>query len=357
MTAARMSRLAMGGAIAGLLLLSALVAWQGWHEVLRAIERAGWALLLLVPLRLLTLALDARAWQILLEAALRTCSAGAAGPAPGLLFLLWVATVREAVNRLLPAGGVGGEVVGMRLVRTRLPDTAATAPIAASVIVEVLLTIAVLYLFCGLGVVLMARIAAGMPQVWVIAASLALSLPLPLLAWWLLRHAAPFQRLERWSVRLRGAHFPRLPALPDLDSAGLDAAVARLFGRHRRLLRALGWQLLSYLLGSLETWYALRLLGHPVDLTAAIAIEALTQAARHASFLVPAGLGVQEAAVLLFGYLAGVGGEVALSLALVKRMRETVLGLPALLSWHWFEARQFRRTRPAPRVRRRGLRR
>jgi putative membrane protein len=336
-----MSRLAIGGALAGLLLLSALVAWQGWHAVLGAVGHAGWALLLLVPLRLLTLALDVRAWQILLEPP----PGAPVARAPGFLFLLWVAAVREAVNRLLPAAGVGGEVVGVRLVRTRLPDTAA---VAASVIVEVLLTMAVLYLFCGLGVVLMAQVAAGMRQVWVIAASLALSLPLPLLAWWLLRHGAPFQRLERWSLRLLGAHSP---SLPDLDGARLDAAVARLFGRHGRLLRALAWQLLSYLLGSLETWYALRLLGHPVGVTAAIAIEALTQAARHASFLVPAGLGVQEAAVLLFGVLAGVGGEVALSLALVKRMREIVFGLPALLSWHWFEASRLRRARPAPRVR------
>jgi len=320
-----MSRLAIAGALAGLLLLSALVAWQGWHEVLRAVGQAGWALLLLAPLRLFTLALDVRAWQILLK------------PAPTFPFLFWVAAVREAVNRLLPAAGVGGEVVGVRLVRTRLPDTAA---VAASVIVEVLLTMIVLYLFCGLGVVLMARIAAGMRQVWVIAAALALSLPLPLLAWWLLRHGAPFQRLERWSLRLLGAR------TPDLDGARLDAAVLRLFGRHGALLRALGWQLLSYLLGSLETWYALRLLGHPVDLATAVAIEALTQAARHASFLVPAGLGVQEAAVLLFGFLAGVGGEVALSLALVKRMREIVLGLPALLSWHWFEARRLHQARP-----------
>ena len=323
-----MSRLAIAGALAGLLLLSALVAWQGWHEVLRAVGQAGWALLLLAPLRLFTLALDVRAWQILLK------------PAPTFAFLFWVAAVREAVNRLLPAAGVGGEVVGVRLVRTRLPDTAA---VAASVIVEVLLTMIVLYLFCGLGVLLMARIAAGMHQVWVIAAGLALSLPLPLLAWWLLRHGAPFRRLERWSLRLLG---PNSQTRPELDGARLDAAVLRLFGRHGALLRALGWQLLSYLLGSLETWYALRLLGHPVDLATAVAIEALTQAARHASFLVPAGLGVQEAAVLLFGFLAGVGGEVALSLALVKRMREIVLGLPALLSWHWFEARRLHQARP-----------
>jgi putative membrane protein len=190
----------------------------------------------------------------------------------------------------------------------------------------------------------MAHIAGGREQVWVIAASLLLSLPLPLLAWWLLRDGTAFQRLERWAVRLFGE---RTLATLNIDGAALDGAIGRLLQQRGRLLRALGWQLASYVLGSFETWYALRLLGHPVDASTAVAIEALSQAARHAGFMVPAGLGVQEAAVLLFGVLAGVGGEVALSLALVKRMREIVLGIPALLSWQWFEARAWRRERVA----------
>ena len=325
-----MRRLALAGAAAGLALLIALVAWEGWQDVLHAFARAGWPLLLLVPLRIATLAPDAWAWRILLLPL-------APARAPGLAFLLWVASVREAVNRLLPVAGVGGEVVGLRLARTRIPDTAG---VAASLVVEVLLTIAVLYLFGGAGVVLMAHIAAGMDEVWTIGASLLLSLPLPLLAWWLLRHGTAFQRIEHWAARLLG---PRAAAL---DGAALDAALAQLGGRHGRLLRALLWQLLGYVAGSVETWYALRLLGHPVDATTAVAIEALTQAARHAGFLVPAGLGVQEAATVLFGHLAGVGGDVALSLALAKRMREVVLGVPALLSWHWFEAVKVRRYVP-----------
>jgi len=325
-----MQRLALAGATAGLALLIALVAWEGWQDVLHAFARAGWPLLLLVPLRIATLALDAWAWRILLLPL-------APARAPGLAFLLWVASVREAVNRLLPVAGVGGEVVGLRLARTRIPDTAG---VAASLVVEVLLTIAVLYLFGGAGVVLMAHIAAGMDEVWTIAASLLLSLPLPLLAWWLLRHGSAFQRIEHWAARLLG---PRAAAL---DGAALDAALAQLGGRHGRLLRALLWQLLGYVAGSVETWYALCLLGHPVDAATAVAIEALTQAARHAGFLVPAGLGVQEAATVLFGHLAGVGGDVALSLALAKRMREVVLGVPALLSWHWFEAVTVRRYVP-----------
>jgi putative membrane protein len=324
-----MRRLATLGALAGLVLLTALILAQGWSAIVAAFAHAGWALLLVVPARLFTLALDAGAWRALLAP---FDPARAAGP----LFLLWVASVREAVNRLLPVAGIGGEVVGVRLARHRIPDTTA---LSASVIVEVLLTIVVLYVYCGLGVVLMARLAAGLGQVWIVAASLLLSLPLPVVAWWLLRHGAPFERLEQWAVRLLG---PQNSIALHLDGEKLDAAIRRLFGEHRQLLRAGGLSLLSYLLGTFETWYALYLLGHPVSLQAAVAIEALTQATRHASFLVPAGLGAQEAAVLLFGHLAGVGGDVALSLALVKRMRELLLGIPALLSWHWFETRRMK---------------
>ena len=324
-----MKRLAWLGALGGLALLTALVVAQGWPAILAAFAHAGWALLLVLPARLLTLALDTRAWRLLLDPF-------DPGRAAGPLFLLWVGAVREAVNRLLPVAGVGGEVVGVRLARLRIPDTTA---LAASVIVEVLLTIVVVYLFCGLGVVLMAQLAAGLGQVWIVRAALLLSLPLPLLAWWLLRHGAPFARLERWALRLLG---PRNRFAPQLDGVRLDACIRQLFGEYARLARAGGLMLLSYLLGTFETWYALALLGHPVSVPAALAIEALTQATRHASFLVPAGLGVQEAAVLLSGRLAGVGGEVALALAMVKRMRELALGVPALLSWQWVEARRLR---------------
>ncbi|MFL6674019.1 MAG: lysylphosphatidylglycerol synthase domain-containing protein, partial [Massilia sp.] len=254
-------------------------------------------------------------------------------------FLLWVAAVREAVNRLLPVAGVGGEIVGVRLARLRIPDTTA---VSATVIMEVLVTIVVQYLFCGLGIVLMTHIAAGASEVWTILAALLLSLPLPVLVYLLLRHGAVFERLERWTRRLFGAQ-ERFTLR--LDGAQLDAEIHHLFRQPWRLARALGWQYAGYLAGTFETWFALRLLGHPVGIDAALAIEALTQATRHATFIVPAGLGVQEAAVLLFGYLAGVGGNLALSLALVKRMRELLFGVPALLSWQWVEARHAARAK------------
>jgi putative membrane protein len=325
----RLAYLGAIGAIGGLALLTALVVVQDWGSILAAFRHAGWALLLVVPARLFALALDALAWRVLLAP---FDPARKAGP----LFLTWVACVREAVSRLLPVASIGGEVVGVRLARLRIPDTTG---LAASVIVEVLMTIVVIYLFCGIGVVLMAHLAAGLGQVWIVAAGLLLSLPLPVLIWWLLRHGAPFQRLEWWAVRLLG---PRNRIALQLDGEGLDADIRHLFREPDRIAHAMALSLLSYFLGTFETWYALALLGHPVGLQAAVAIEALTQSTRHASFLVPAGLGVQEAAVVLFGHLVGVGGEVSLSLALVKRMREILIGVPALLSWQWVEGRRLR---------------
>ncbi|MGZ5198855.1 MAG: lysylphosphatidylglycerol synthase domain-containing protein [Telluria sp.] len=324
-----MRRAAILAGVAGLLLLTALVLYEGLPAIAGALDHAGWPLLLLVPAHLAPLLFDTQAWRTLLAPINRD---NRAGP----LFLLWVSAVREAVARLLPSVGIGGEVVGVRLARLRLPDTAA---VTASIVLEVLVTIGVLYLFAAIGLVIMAQLAAARGEVGMLAAALLVTLPLPLLLVWLLRRSLVFTQLHKFVRRVLGeGHQLAL----QLDGARLDAEIVRHFAHPKRIALAFAWQFPGYLLGAFETWYALYLLGHPVGASAAIAIEALTQAARHATFLVPAGVGVQEAAVVLFGYVAGISGEVALSLALVKRMREILFGVPALLSWQWVEARRLR---------------
>jgi putative membrane protein len=325
-------RLAYLTGCAGLLLLIGLVVHEGLPDILQAFARAGWLLLLLVPARLVPLALDAQGWRILLEPIDRQRRAT-------LPFLLWVAAVREAIGRLLPVAGIGGEVVGIRLCRLRLDDTTA---VAATVIIEILITIVVQYLFCGLGILLITLTAPGIGQLWTISLGLLLSLPIPVVVFFLLKHGAVFERIETFAKHLLGAK-NRLAI--GLDGTRLDKEVHRLFSQPGRLARTLAWQLAGYVIGSAETWFALKLLGHPVDIGAAIAIEALTQAVRHATFIVPGGLGIQEAGVMVLAGLAGVSGDVALSLALIKRMREVLFGVPALLSWQWVETHQLRQSR------------
>jgi hypothetical protein len=84
---------------------------------------------------------------------------------------------------------------------------------------------------------------------------------------------------------------------------------------------------------------ALYVLGHPVELSSALVIESLGQAFKALGFAVPGALGIQEGGYILVCGLYGLSAELAIALSLVKRLREIALGLPALATWQWLEAR------------------
>ncbi|WP_233863617.1 lysylphosphatidylglycerol synthase domain-containing protein [Paraburkholderia adhaesiva] len=312
----------------GIAILIALVVHNGAHDVIRIIGMAGPALLWLIPFHVLPLLLDAQGWRLLLAKRLP------------IGFLLWIAAIREAVNRLLPVVGVGGEIVGIRLARWRMREGSF---VTATVIVEVMITIAVQYAFSALGLVLIVAATgdgSSMRTITTIGLALLLSAPMPIIAVVLLRRGGIFHAIERWAGRMFGGEHPLVSGI---DGHQLDRDIDALMSRTGLMFRTFCWQLAGYMVGAFETWLALRLLGFQVSIEGALAIEALTQAVRHAAFMVPAGLGIQEAAVVLLAQLFGVGHEVALSLALVKRMREVVFGCLALVSWQGAEILRTRR--------------
>ena len=61
---------------------------------------------------------------------------------------------------------------------------------------------------------------------------------------------------------------------------------------------------------------------------------------RAAAFVVPGGLGVQEGAYALLAALFGLPVEIAVALSLVKRARDLMIGVPALLAWQVGELRR-----------------
>jgi len=62
---------------------------------------------------------------------------------------------------------------------------------------------------------------------------------------------------------------------------------------------------------------------------------------------VPGALGVQEGGCVVLSAALGIGPETGLALSLIKRVRELVLGVPALLVWHFAEGRHLLRSRAA----------
>jgi putative membrane protein len=295
-------------------LLVALALHEGIADAFALIGHTGPVLLWLVPLHALPLLLDARAWHLLLDERI---------PLPALW---WIAVVREAVGRLLPVLGIGGELTGIRLASRYMQDV---SRVSASVIVEVLVTIAVQYALAMLGLALLhfhSSDAGGI--VGMIGVGLIVSLPIGLAAFFIARRGAPFHRLEAMARRwLDPAH----ALAARLDGRRLDRDIRRLLQRMPLLTRAFAWQFAGYVLGAAEIYAALDMLGHPVSVAGAIAIEALVQAVRNAVFIAPAGLGVQEAAIVAIAAAFGVDREAALSLALLRRVREFVWGGIALL--------------------------
>ncbi len=308
-------------------LLVALVLRTDLPAMLQALASAGWPLLWLIPYRAPYFLLFALGWFYLLR------PYDPEGRA-GLGYLFWVTSVREAIDRLLPVASVGGGVVGVRLVRWR---GIAAAPISATVIVEIVLTLIVSYAFTAVGLILLLEMSPTGVQYHRFLLVFLISLPAPAAMVLLLRYGSVFARLEKFLGPLVG-----VSALSE-GAASLDRELRACFKRWRSLLLAGLLQFAALVMGSFEVWFALRLFGHPVTAATALILESMTQAMRHVAFVVPAGLGVQEATLVLFGHALGISSELALAVSMAKRIREVLCGLPSLLSWQWMEGRRLRR--------------
>jgi putative membrane protein len=312
------------GGLLGLALLVALVIRSDLSAMLHALDSGGLQLLWLVPYRALFFALYAVGWLALL---------GPYDPRrrAGVGYLFWVTAVREAVDRLLPVASVGGGVVGVRLLRWR---GLATVPVSATVIVEMVTTLITVYLFTGLGLLLLVEFDATGRDYHRLLLAFTLTLPVPVATVLLLRFGSAFGRLQKFLRPMVGE------SMTSEQAESLDHELRACLRRGRRWLASGALQFAALISGCFEIWFALRLFGHPVSWATALALESMTQAVRHLAFVVPAGLGVQEAGLVIFGQALGISGELALAVSMAKRIREVLCGLPALISWQWSESRR-----------------
>jgi glycosyltransferase 2 family protein len=262
-----------------------------------------------------SMALNARAWQLLLPLRRRGSVA----------FYFWAVWLREAVNGLLPVARIGGEVVSARLlIRHGLRPVTA----AASLVVDMTVSLVSQFTFTLLGLAVLIAHGAGGGAVRDIVLGLAVTVPV-VAALFVVQRVGLFTLAAKLFRALFAGRFDALVG----GAVPLDRAVRRLYRRRRAVLACFLWQLAGWSAGSGEIWLALLFLGHPVALGDAFAIEAVIQALSSSAFVVPAALGVQEGGFLVVGGLVGLSPELALALALVRRARDVIIFVPALLLW------------------------
>jgi putative membrane protein len=120
---------------------------------------------------------------------------------------------------------------------------------------------------------------------------------------------------------------------------GLNQALMDCYREPGRVARSALWHMLSWLLGGVEVCLALHFLGQDVGIETGLVIESLGQAAKALGFAVPGALGVQEGGYVIVCEAFGLSAELAIALSLMKRLREAVLGIPALIAWQHCETK------------------
>jgi putative membrane protein len=299
------------------------VVAHGAPEIAAAFALAGWSACLPGGAHLGALLADTLGWRALLR------------PPPGLGALLAARWIGASVNGLLPVAQVGGDLVRARLI-ARGGRSGASA--GASVVVDLTLGLVTQIAFAALGIALLLGQSGAPPALAPLAVGLALFGGL-LLAFALLQRRGLFSLLARPVGRIaRGPPWQLLVG----GATALDAEIGRRYRQGSALAACAAWRGLGWLMGGVELWLAFLVLGRPVGLAAALALESLGQAVRSAGFLVPGGLGVQEGGILLGGLWLGLPAESVLAAALLKRAREIAWGVPGLIAWAGLERSNWR---------------
>jgi putative membrane protein len=322
-----MTRLPACLGLLGVALATGLILWRGLDVVASGLAAAGLGLLWASAFHAIPMLLNTCAWRVVLPGARQI----------SFVVLAWVFWIRESINGLLPVARLGGEAVaaGMLIRRGGRP-----ASVIGSLVVRLTLTLLTQVVFTLLGLLLLLAHATDR------AAAARLGLLLPALAA-ILAVLLGIQRLGLFGLgaRLIQGRFP----ITQIDGIRVDRVVRRLYRRRGAILRSCLWQMGAWVAGAGEIWLVLHFLGHSRGMAEAFLLESLSQAISTAAFLIPAAIGAQEAGFVGLGHLIGMPPDVALTLALSRRVRDLVVYGPGLLAWQTCEFRRLRADARSPR--------
>ncbi len=324
-----MKKLSYVLALLGLLLGTLLIAWYDVGRVATSALSVGWGgFALLIAWQLLIFVVLGIAWDVLTQR----------GPSRAIWVFVWGRMVRDSSANCLPFSQVGGFVFGARAVTLH----GITWPVAtASTVVDVTAEFLAQLAFTALGLAILLIRAPNSSLATPLELGLGLAVAAAAAFIFLQRRAGPV--FARIGHRIAGRW---LNEAQDRVAA-VQVAMTEIYRQPLRL--ALGWavHLVGWVTTGVAGWLAYRLLGVPIDVESALAIEALLSALAALAFLVPVNAGVQEAGYAGLGAIFGVPPEISLSVSLIRRARDLAIGVPVLLIWQFTEFRHMRQVNAA----------
>jgi putative membrane protein len=304
-------------AIAGLVLGTAIVGYFGFGAVGEALGAIGWGGFLLVcAYHLAVMAALGLAWFAIVPAHRH------------LPAYLWGRLIRDSGSEVLPLSQIGGFIMGARAATLLGPSmTLAFASTVVDVTIEVMAQLG--YTLVGLALLVQLRPDATI--IYPVAIGIALGL-VGILGFVLLqRRGAAF--VERLSQRLAASWLPGAAA----RTKPLQNALDEIYAARGGLVAGFLVHFAGWIASAGEAWLALHFMGVGLSVTAVLTIESLLYAIRSVAFAIPNAVGVQEGAYVMLGAIFGLPPEMALALSLLKRGRDLLIGVPALLAWQILE--------------------
>ncbi len=113
----------------------------------------------------------------------------------------------------------------------------------------------------------------------------------------------------------------------------LEKALLDLTQNKNLLFKALLFRLLGWLGGAFEIYIFLLIIGFEPKVIDVIIIESFSGIIRAVAFFIPAGIGIQELAFIIVGDFVGLNPEISFTIAIGRRIREVLVGLPAIITW------------------------
>lgn len=306
--------------LAGIGLLIWLLVNEGIGTIFAAFSLIGLNIIWIGVYRIFPILVDANGWRHLY---LRENT-------PAFREFSLARWLGESVNTLLPVGQLGGHYVRARLLGKRHNH-----PVEAAATVTVDFTVGlstqIIFTFMGFALLLIHigyQDSANMLLIGILIAVFAVA------GFFVSQKAGLFGTIVEW-FKL----FSRSKTSTELleNALLLDQRIREIYQRRSKLLICFLWRLTGWVAKSGENWIILYLIGVSVTWKEALIIESLTSAFRSAAFFVPAGLGVQDGGLLYVGMTIGIDSTSLLTLALAKRFRELMVGIPGLQCWFFLE--------------------
>ncbi|HEY4263769.1 MAG TPA: flippase-like domain-containing protein [Micropepsaceae bacterium] len=308
-----------------------LLSAYGFERILSLVAMAGWAIPAVAAFHVTQIVASGCGWRMATREDARRLR--------GRSYYLF-RWIREAINNLLPAAQFGGVVVGTRLIARRgVPLPSAIAGAIVDTTLEFVSQIA--FTLLGLGLLFLGPADRSATHFALVAFLVIGALGVGLLA-------AQWFGLAKL-IELAAEKLGKAWGRPGPNATkGLHHEIMALYRAPRRILGGLFFHFAAWVLGGFEIYISLSALGHGSSILACMVIEAFGQALKSAGFAVPASLGVQEGGYVLAGAVFGLPPETGIALSLIKRLRDIVLGLPALAVWHRLEAEPHVADAPSP---------